>query len=233
MRIPLLVLLLGLSACGGTDPAPPDDDDDGGGNPLPPTYELVRPKNDGSNQEGEVGKSMPLPFVVRIMDEGSPVAGISVNWTGITQGSTMDPAVSQSDAYGYTSSTYRAAQTIGRQSAKVTLGTAVEFYAVEIVAGPPVGMTVISTVDSVQVNSLMILRVKVVDVYGNGVENFPTAWAMTGGPVDEFIPGDSTEAGGISSFIIFFGPAPTSADVTVSLPTMVDIPPIVVHVKSY
>lgn len=235
MRFALLAILFAVSACAGTEPGPPDDDDNGGGGePLPPVFDLVRPKNDGSDQEGTVDKTLLQPFVIRVMFNGNPMPGVFVDWAAITPGASMSPATSQTDAYGYTSSYFRPNHTVGVQYGKVVLGEQEELFWITAGPGSPNTIVAVPSVDSAPVDGFLIKRVMVTDQFGNGVPDVPVTWthSVNGGPLELWESQSLTAGNGAAYFAIWFGTSPATVTLTATSPS-IGVPPINIEVKSY
>ena len=136
----LVVLCLGaVAACGG----------DGGTDPEP--GEPVLTAVSGTGQTGTAGAPVADPLVVRITQDGSPVAGRTVTWNVTAGGGSVDPATSSTASDGRASTTWTLGPSVGAQSAEATasgvVGAAAFVATAEEVVAPPLNAAV-SVVDN-------------------------------------------------------------------------------------
>ena len=216
-----------LAACNGTGPGRALDEDDGGGGPPPPSaFELVRPKQDGFGQVGTVAEYMPQPFVVRVMHNGSPVAGIVVTWVTNTPAARVEPAALTTDLQGYSSAYFLAGTTAGSQGAQAVLDEQELVFIVTANGADPASMEAVAGPDSARVGHWLIFRVAVFDIYGNRVTDVPVMWTLASGDITTFAPEGTSAA-------ILFSQTPGPVVVTAALPGRPDIPSITFQGRSF
>jgi plastocyanin len=127
MRMGWRVALSGLVgvtlACGG--------DDDGGNGP---DRSLARaPANSGEAQTGPTETALTDSIRVLVTQDGTPEAGVSVNWSTSVAGAELSPATSVTDANGLAAASWRLGVVSGAQLASASVsgagGSPVRFHA--------------------------------------------------------------------------------------------------------
>jgi len=194
-RLPAVAFLIGtlsvLGACGGGG--------DGGGGPGPGDPILAKAAaNSGDGQSGTAGQALADSFRVVVTQDGSAKAGVTVNWSSLTQGVSLSPTSSVTDVQGQAATRMTAGTLAGSQTAKASLGSLNTVFAVTIVAGPPANLVVSSGDNQAALVSTALqfpLKVQVTDQFGNVVAGTPVAWSLATGS-GSVSPTTLTDGGG-------------------------------------
>lgn len=189
-----------LSGCGGGG-------GDGGGGPGPGDPVIAKAANSGNGQGGTVGQPLTDSFRVVVTQDGVAKAGVTVSWSTLTQGATVSPASSVTDALGEAATRMTAGIRPGSQTAKASLGNGTTVFAVTIAAGPPATMAISSGDNQAALVSTAVqfpLEVEVTDQFGNVVVGTPVAWSLAAG-TGSVTPSTFTGAGGLAQTTLTVG----------------------------
>jgi plastocyanin len=193
-RLPAVAFLVGtlsvLGACGGGD---------GGGGPMPDDPILTKAAaNSGDGQSGTVGQALADSFRVVVTQDGSAKTGVTVNWSSLTQGVSLSPASSVTDAQGQAATRMTAGTQPGTQTAKASLGSVNAVFSVTIVAGPPANLAISGGDNQAALVNTAVqfpLKVQVTDQFSNVVVGASVAWSLETGS-GSVSPSTITDAGG-------------------------------------
>ncbi len=140
----------------------------------------------GDTQTGPVGGLLPLPLVVRVVDQrGVGIADAEVTWTSSDGGPTATQEVDTTDADGYAQTAVRLGPTVGTQTVSAALNdvnpvvftlNATTAPASRLVADSGDAQT--GAVGEVLENSLVVL---VTDAFGNPRPGVPVSFAVGAG----------------------------------------------------
>jgi hypothetical protein len=181
----LTLVLVGLvaSGCGGsTDPG------GGGTGNRPASLQIVS----GDVQVSAVGTELPAALVVKVLDAaGAPVAGQAINFRVVAGGGTTFAGVGTTNANGMAQERWTVGTTAGPQRLEAravdsATGVAIVYgtFTATAVAGPPVGVTVISGDGQSGPPSTALaspIVVRLADSYGNPVLSAAVIFAVTSG----------------------------------------------------
>jgi plastocyanin len=202
----MMVALAALAACGGSD---------SGTNPPPPPQLAVAkaPSASGDAQSGVVGSALANPIRVRVTEDGTPKAGVSVAFAAAGTGAAVAPASATTDADGLASTTWTLPHTPGNATATATVTSA---------AGSPVTFSATVAVGTAtqiaasggnnQTGAVGValptpLQVTVKDQFGNAVAGTGVTWAVTAGGGSLAPPASTTSASGVAASVLTLGPA--------------------------
>ena len=148
----------------------------------------------GANQTGRVGKALPQPLVVKVVDSvGAPMAGVDLVWDG-PGGSAVSPTTSKSDASGLTQTSVTALITLtGTFDGYARLAVdqnslRIAHFPTTITPGDPAKMVKLLGDQQTAAAGQKLpteIDIQVQDEYGNGVPGVATQWTPSnGGSVD-------------------------------------------------
>jgi hypothetical protein len=108
----------------------------------PPSPATVAPTQGSDAQFGTVGQRLPLPVTVRVLGaSGSPIGGITVTWTIVAGGGTLDVGTSTTNA-------------AGNALVNWTLGTVARLDSLQASAGASTSVVLVATAQAGAVASL-------------------------------------------------------------------------------
>lgn len=184
---------IGLAACGG---------DGGGTNPGSSSVAKANPSGDA--QTGTVGAALANPLRVVVMEDGAPAAGVTVAWSIVSGGGSVNPTTATTGADGIATTTWTVGTASGAKMARATVagfsGSPINFTAtanpgpaetLEIEYGDPFAAVTGS-------NTPNALSVKVEDEFGNAVTGTSVAWTVESGTATVSAPNVATSALGFS-----------------------------------
>lgn len=133
----------------------------------------------GNEQTGEVGTTLAQELVVKVLGSGgSPLQGVTVNWTALDGGSVAAPT-SQSDAGGYARMTRTLGTAAGRYRTRVEVSGVQAFeFGATAVPGPAARVSVNPPETTVEAGNTTQLTAVVEDQYGNRIDG-PVTWASS------------------------------------------------------
>ncbi|MFI5244058.1 MAG: Ig-like domain-containing protein [Gemmatimonadales bacterium] len=151
----------------------------------PPTPARVTPTQGSDAQIGMVGQRLPLPVTVRVLNaSGSPVRGVTVAWTILAGGGSLDVGTSTTDS-------------TGDALVNWTLGTVTRLDSLQASVGSSLSVVVVATAQAGAVASLKKVSgdqqtlprgttsapfiVQAFDQYGNVVSNAAITWSAQNG----------------------------------------------------
>jgi trimeric autotransporter adhesin len=144
-------------------------------NAGPPSHLIVEA---GDDQTAEVGSALPLPLTVRVVDEhGTPIPGVTVQWSTGSNGGTLAPVTAPTDAGGRASTTWTLGTRPGQFTATATVASLTATFRARANAGS--ARTVELTPDSVQMVALRdTARLSPVmrDGFGNPLGGASVGW---------------------------------------------------------
>lgn len=134
----------------------------------------------GVGQTGGAGDELPEPLNARLVDQfGVPMEGVSVTWTVLTGGGSVEPTVTLTDASGIATTQWTLGDVLGEQSVQATTdpATTVAHFSATAVAGQA-AVLVLST-DTVEFDALgdtLRLTVTAEDQFGNAIAAPQVTW---------------------------------------------------------
>ena len=164
-----------------------------------------------ANQTAVVGTAIVAK--VHVTQSGQPVSGIAVNWIPATDGGTVSPSSSTTDAGGVATTTW----TLGDTARAYTLTAAMSAASVGLqataIAGPATSLSKTGA-DSVIIaaGASTLLTVRATDKRGNSVGGVTVAWTTTGGSLTA--SSTTTGASGKAEVVFSSGPVPQTYTVT-------------------
>ncbi|HET7603516.1 MAG TPA: Ig-like domain-containing protein [Gemmatimonadales bacterium] len=217
--------IVGLAACGGSD---------SGTNPPPPPQLAVAkaPSASGDAQTGVAGSALADPIRVRVTEDGTPKAGVSVTFAAAGTGAAVDPTSATTDAGGLASTAWTLPHAAGNATATATVTSA---------AGSPVTFSATATAGTATQmaafggnNQLATVgealpapfQVAVKDQFGNAVAGTSVAWAVTAGGGTIAPPSSTTSANGVAAAVLTLGPAVGANTATATVPDLTGSPVI-------
>ncbi len=186
-----LPIALYLVACGG-----------GGGEPSTPPLLISKGTASGDGQSGVVATALPLPLIVKITQDGAPVAGQPVTFAAGGGAGTVLPTQVLTDVTGLAATTWTLGQSSGARIVTVSspgvTGGPIQFGATALPGAPS---SVVASGGQGQVQQaghpfLQQLTVRVLDVFGNGIPGQSVSWQVTGGSGTVSAPTSLTGATG-------------------------------------
>lgn len=201
--------MLGLEACS-----------DNSNNPPPSGLAVAKASPSGDAQTGQVATALANPIRVLVTRDGTPEAGVTVNWATTGTGASVTPASNATDAQGIAAATWTLRQAAGGTAATATVtgatGSPVSFTATATV-GP--ATTIASAGGNNQSAAVgtevdLPLEVRVTDQFANPVAAVAVAWAVTGGGGSVAPPSSNSNASGVASTVLTVGPALGANSVT-------------------
>lgn len=207
--------LAALAACGGSD---------SGTNPPPPPQLAVAkaPSASGDAQTGVVGSALTDPIRVRVTEDGTPKAGVSVAFAASGTGAAVDPASATTDAEGLAATTWTLPRSAGNATATATVtsasGSPVTFSATAT-AGTATQIAASSGNNQTGTAGEALaspFQVTVKDQFGNAVAGTSVAWAVTAGGGSIAPSTSTTSASGVASAVLTLGTAAGTNTATAS-----------------
>jgi hypothetical protein len=181
----LTLVLVGLlaSGCGGST-----DSGGGGTGNRPASLQIVS----GDVQVAVVGTELSAALVVRVLDAaGAPVAGQAINFRVVAGGGTTFAGVGTTNSNGmaqerWTMGTAAGPQRLEARAVDSATGVAIVYgtFTATAVAGPPVGITVVSGDGQSGPRSTALaspIVVRLADSYGNPVLSAAVSFVVTSG----------------------------------------------------
>ena len=205
-RLLRLLCVVGITAassqCGGSDGGPTD---------VPrPAIQKAASAN-GDNQSGTVGTALAAPLRVVVTLDGAPQQGTAVTWAAASAGASVDPATSTTGPDGIATTSWTLGHTAGAQAATASLsggtGSPVSFTATAT-AGPAAQLSISSGDNQSSTPSSTLtglLKVKVDDQFGNGVQGVTVAWQVSSGAASLQPTSSLTDAGGLAQTSVTLG----------------------------
>jgi hypothetical protein len=151
----------------------------------PPTPTQVAPTQGSDAQISTVGQRLPLPVTVRVLNaSGSPVRGVTVAWTILAGGGSLDVGTSTTDSTGDALVHWTLGTVARMDSLQASVGTSLS---VVVVATAQAG--VVASLQKVSGDQQTLARgttsapliVQAFDQYGNVVRNAAIAWSDQNG----------------------------------------------------
>lgn len=174
----------------------------------------------GDNQTGVVGTALSAPLRVVVTLDGVPQEGTTVTWAAAGTGSSVSPGASTTGTDGVATTSWTLGQAAGTQTATASLagasGSPVSFTA-SATAGPGSQMSVSSGDNQAGTPNSALpdqLKVKVGDVFGNGVEGVTVEWQVTSGAASLEPTSSATDAGGVAATTATLGGESGSVAIT-------------------
>jgi adhesin/invasin len=169
----------------------------------------------GDGQTVSVTEAAPVPFVVKILDDGAAVADVSVYFT--TQISASFSTVSNTDASGMTQTTVTAGTVAGTDTitASTTDATTSATFILTIRPSAPDTLRKLAGDGQVAAPGTTLgypLVIDVKDEYLNNVEGVAVVWTATGGSLSATTT--TTDADGITQVTLTLPNTPGIAKVT-------------------
>ena len=205
-------VLLSVTACGGSSPAPADPDTTG---------TVIRPAAiqvvSGDVQTGVVGTELPAALVVRVVDaSGAPVSGQVVNFTVLEGGGTTFAGTAVTGASGQAQERWTLGSTAGAQRLEAravdgVTGAPIVFATFDATARPgaPTQVSVVSGSGQAATTGSLLpvaLVAKVSDAHGNGVQGVSVTFAVTVGSGSVVPPSAATDSAGQATAAWALGP---------------------------
>ena len=211
----MVLILAALAACGGSD--------SGTNSPPPPELAVAKaPSASGDAQAGAAGAALAEPIRVRVTEDGTPKAGVTVTFAASGTGAAVDPASATSDADGLASSAWTLPHAAGNATATASVtsasGSPVTFSATAA-AGDAAQMAASSggnQTGAVGEALASPFQVGVKDQFGNAVAGASVAWAVTAGDGSIAPPVSTTSASGVASAVLTLGPVAGANTATAS-----------------
>jgi Bacterial Ig-like domain (group 1) len=200
----LLPFPLLVAACDGDGPAAPR-----AGPPV--RIEIVS----GDGQEGTVGRRLPDPLVVRVLDDGGlPVPGVVVHFAVTAGGGSLQADADTTDAGGLARDRWTlgtGADAAQRVEARVVSGAAAltKAFAARAVAAGAGRMAAVGASERTGTAGDPLpepLAVRVADRYGNPVAGVTVAWAVRAGGGTVTSRGGATDSDGVARADWTLGP---------------------------
>lgn len=193
--------MLGLSACS----------DDSNNPPNPPGLTVAKASPSGDAQTGQVATALANPIRVVVTRDGTPEAGVTVNWATTGTGASVAPASNATDAQGIAAATWTLRQAAGATSATATVtgatGSPITFTATAN-AGPATALVLAGgNNQQAEVGTAVALplEVRATDQFTNPVAGVAVAWAVTGGGGSVAPPTSNTTSAGLASTVFTLG----------------------------
>ncbi|MGE0353698.1 MAG: hypothetical protein AB7I33_10150 [Gemmatimonadales bacterium] len=172
-------LALFSGACSGGDSGSPG--------PGPSSQQVAKAAQSGDAQTGTVGQPLAQPLRVQVTRDGSPEAGVTVNWSTTGVNATLNPASGTTAADGTASTQWTLGQGAGPQTAQASVpgagGSPVGFSATAQ-PGPAAALTKSSGDNQTGVSGSPLpqsIVARVADQFGNPVTGTTVQWTVTGG----------------------------------------------------
>ena len=206
--------MLLLSSCGGDDTTGPD------GQATTPT--LVQ-EFSGNNQQATAGTTLPVPFVVEVLNRGGqPVGGATVTFAVATGGGSVSPVTAVTNTSGQARTTYTLGTAAGAQAVTATVGELppITFTATALAGAATQIMVAADAVPTSAAGMLLPAPVvlRVADAQGNGVAGVALAAAPAEGSGAFAFNAAATNAAGEVSGVWRLGTVPGPQRVVVSAP---------------
>jgi hypothetical protein len=189
-----LLVVLAVFGCGGSDgPSGPPK-------PIPSKVTSVS----GAGQVAVVGAVLPLPIVVQVTDAaGASVAGVSVSWTIVSGGGSVDNATVVTDASGQAVTHWTIGTVTGEQQLRATVGAIPAIVVTaQATPGPPADFVIAAGADqsaAADADLPVTLRVRLVDAFLNSVPNADVSWSVVSGGGSLLSVVTKTDSGGIAT----------------------------------
>jgi hypothetical protein len=170
----------------------------------------------GNVQTGQPGETLGQPFVIRISDlGGSPIVGVTVNFTVTAGGGTVNPAVATTNSQGLASTVLTLGATVGNNavvaSSSTLSGSSVTFTATATAVQHPSATRLDLVSGNTQTGAVgqqlpVPLTVRATDADGKPVSGVPISFVVTagGGFTDPLQV--NTDSDGLASTTLTVGP---------------------------
>jgi len=183
----------------------------GGGGPSRSIAKSGAPNGDA--QSGEVATALADSLRVLVLEDGSPMAGITVDWTSTASGAVLSPASSITDAQGLAASRLTLGTVAGAQTARAKLSGSSGSVTFNATATPGAASAFTRNAgdgQSAGTNAAYAapLSVKVADQFGNGIAGVTVNWAVQSGTAALGGASSVTAASGVASMMVTAGATP-------------------------
>ncbi len=164
------------SACGG----------DGSSGPGP-SEQVARTAQSGNAQTGTAGQPLAQALQVLVTRDGTPEAGITVQWRTTGVGAILNPASSTTADDGTASTRWTLGQAAGLQTAQAIVpgaGGSPAGFTATAQPGPPIALVKSSgDAQTARTGSILpqLIVARVTDQFGNPVSGASVQWTVTGG----------------------------------------------------
>jgi hypothetical protein len=163
------------------------------------------------------GVKMDQPIVVLVTGGGgAPLQGIPVEWSIGVGGGTLSDSVSNTDAQGHAQTTYTPGTLPAIGSVIADVGGLKRLtFRVVLVAGPPAALQKFGFADpAAVVGSALVLKVKLVDQFGNAISGKTVTWSAASGAISA--TSSVTDNIGVASVTFTLGTDPGTYSLTAS-----------------
>lgn len=174
----------------------------------------------GDAQTDTVGKTLPVVYVVLVVDStGTPAAGVVVAWSVTGGGGTITTS-STTDGAGLARAIRTLGTVAGTQAAQAVVGGASVSFTATALAGPPTQRSKnAGDAQTAAAGSALPVpfAVLVQDQYGNPVESVTVDWTVTSGGGSLSAPSSKTNGSGVARVTLTLGPNAGSNDVSATV----------------